>query len=604
MDIVTIDLTLHPPAAPLGMLLAPSAANLSSSQPTSSNVTLVAGWEHDKKENGGGRHNKLGPIQRSGLVRLGDRLVRINGKDVTDWTFREVMDALRELVVNSSNNTTTSGRRKRLKTLGFAPAGTPEWSRGTHHAASTISDSIFFGLFNNINSQSANDAPSHVVHSKRMYSFVSFIGSRWRVAHGPVSSSSLSGGSNNGQPQQEEEQRQLSDNSQNELEQRLSKEPTIKYDDDNIPIGDINDAQTPEEALNAQPSNSPTREGEPTTTATEQPYIQYEIQCHILFRDPSSFQSYTNPNSNPNNMHHSWSVWKRFSQFTTLDEELRRDFGWQMDALDDGRGVVFPSLHGLESWWYGPHWWSSITAVGDDDGNAADEGENCPFPTSFIEKRQKELTSYWTNLMRVEDIFEFGDMQSHKFGKTMAAFLEVDRVLLSRKNATMSSTGTLLQQRQSPLTSKLAFPATINEDEMLGPSFQPLDSLPLLPPTREVPEATREIDSGMLNMHDDDVSILSDGTGAFGDMSKVVNGSPLRGRQPVVDIVPKHISNGTCAVGDSEANNNGVMGNQTPEKQVRSPSSIASSSAASGGRRRGKAVPKAKPAFQRQFMTP
>mmetsp|Transcript_37531 Transcript_37531/g.67593 ORF Transcript_37531/g.67593 Transcript_37531/m.67593 type:complete len:162 (-) Transcript_37531:825-1310(-) len=127
--IVTIDLTRHPPNHPLGMLLAPGAGggahnpppptttttggggetfgnyfsthnappSSSSSSPTSSNVTLVAGWEHGN----GGLH--LGPIQRSGLVRLGDRLVRINGKDVTDWTFREVMDALKELVSNSAS---------------------------------------------------------------------------------------------------------------------------------------------------------------------------------------------------------------------------------------------------------------------------------------------------------------------------------------------------------------------------------------------------------------------------------------------------------------------------------------------------------------------
>ena len=112
------------------------------------------------------------------------------------------------------------------------------------------------------------------------------------------------------------------------------------------------------------------------TTVERKPFIEYEIQCHLLFRDPNSF--FTNRHNtgldshNNRDVHHSWSVWKRYSQLETLDEELRYDFGWQMDAFtkdnkDDNRaremgsilmssgereGIVFPSSHGLESWWY------------------------------------------------------------------------------------------------------------------------------------------------------------------------------------------------------------------------------------------------------------
>ena len=113
-NIVTIDLSNHPPNAKLGMLLAPgslptplnngsdgssisSSAAAAAAIPTASNVTLVAGWEH-------GTNQPLGPIQRSGMVRLGDRLVRINGRDVTDWTFREVMDVLKEMITITNNN--------------------------------------------------------------------------------------------------------------------------------------------------------------------------------------------------------------------------------------------------------------------------------------------------------------------------------------------------------------------------------------------------------------------------------------------------------------------------------------------------------------------
>ena len=131
-NIVTIDLSHHPPNAKLGMLLAPGAVptspqrngnNSSSSLPTSSTVTLVAGWEH------GGSNQQLGPIQRSGQIRLGDRLVRINGRDVTHWTFREVMDVLKEMIT-ASNHHRENNKKRRLKTLGFAPSGTEEWSRG------------------------------------------------------------------------------------------------------------------------------------------------------------------------------------------------------------------------------------------------------------------------------------------------------------------------------------------------------------------------------------------------------------------------------------------------------------------------------------------
>ncbi|KAL7533794.1 hypothetical protein ACHAXR_008711, partial [Thalassiosira sp. AJA248-18] len=419
-DIVTIDLTRHPPNVPLGMLLAPGAGSSSPSSPTSSgettllgnnnyfsssaahyspvgptplspssnsntsptasNVTLVAGWERNDNN---GRH--LGPIQRSGLVRLGDRLVRINGKDVTEWTFREVMDALKELVnaaatTNNNNSSYSSTRRRGLKTLGFAPAGTSEWSRGTHQPTA-ISDSIFFGLFNNnILSQQHQSASSmttaHVVHSKRRYSFVSFIG-QWRVACGHDDGSSSSAAAeeflleNNDGHQEEQQQRQHSENT-NELERQLNKEPSIKYDELSNNMNGAQQQQKPQLPPQLSPqikeagTAPPTNNSQTTTNPDEnKPFIQYEIQCHILFRDPSSFQSHSDPSgninpltnnsNNPNNiLHHSWSVWKRYSEFATLHETLRHDFGWQMDNNEgNGEGIVFPSAHGVESWWYG-----------------------------------------------------------------------------------------------------------------------------------------------------------------------------------------------------------------------------------------------------------
>ena len=544
-SIVTIDLTKHPNNVPLGMLLAPGAGgtssqssesfgnylikelrddNTSNNLPTSSNVTLVAGWEHSNNNNSTARH--LGPIQRSGLVRLGDRLVRINGKDITDWTFREVMDALKELRDDNSSSTTTTGRRNRirLKSLGFVPSNTSEWLKGTHTHTASTSDTNVFGLSNSQhtngtkNNNNTESMSSHVIHSKRTYSFVSFIG-RWRVAYESPSNTDTVVDDNDQQQRVESNNnsntdhslpnRQLSENSTSELERQLFKEPSMVVGKEEQPS-----SSPPMSLLQREESKGDaTINEQPTTTAAtaeRKPYIEYEIQCHILFRDPNSFftnRHNTGLNSHSNNNkdeHQSWSVWKRYSQLETLDEELRCDFGWQMDAFThdnkDGsasrevgsilgggerEGIVFPSAHGLESWWYnlrngggvvntllgessnmvsvdrrekksevanradqqqGSGWGSSLYSYfntastnGIDrrnstgTNNSHTSNNNCPIPIAFIERRQKELASYWSDLMKIEDIFEFSDVHSHKFGKTMAAFLEVDKLLLEER---------------------------------------------------------------------------------------------------------------------------------------------------------------------------
>ncbi|KAL9187097.1 hypothetical protein ACHAXT_010817 [Thalassiosira profunda] len=625
-DVVTIDLSSHSSHLPLGMLLAPGSGGPSAapaSSPTSSNVTLVAGWEHGASSSGGGgRH--LGPIQRSGLVRLGDRLVRINGRDVTGWSFREVMDALKELVSSSNaaptsaGTSTSGGRRKRLKTLGFAPAGTAEWSRGTYQTKE-ISESTFFGLFGNFQHPSSEEQPAPVVHSKTKYSFASFIGG-WRVANGPACDTVAEMGNESVQP------RQHSDNSA-ELERQLNKQPSISYDEDQghgldltVQTSPLRPSQLKEEAEGDAPTANDTSDPE------DKPFVQYEIQCHMLLKDQTSF-------GNPQHVHRSWSVWKRYSELTLLDDQLRRDFGWQMDALDEGRGITFPSPHGIESWWYGVRngggvvtslmgtstgvsgeengdkteegsgsGWGSLygwfrtssdstnaskangTAPTDTNASRNDEGttqslhQNCPLPVSFIERRQKELSSYWTNLMRVEDIFEFSDVRSHKFGKAMASFLEVDKVLLSKGGSVTGVTGL-----GSPQRLHSAFPAIVEEDEtaeMLG-SFRPS--------FREGFGLTGS------HRHDDDVSVLTEATGlAFADSR-----SPVRDR-PVVDVVP-----GQCASGgDGETDKqNGVVA-EHPEKPIESSSVASSSAAASRRRRKARTAPRTKPAFQRQFLTP
>eukprot|EP00970_Alexandrium_tamarense_P012379 scaffold2874_cov110-Alexandrium_tamarense.AAC.21 len=651
-DVVTIDLTSHPQNTPLGMLLAPGALpstspstsnesyfgyfqeaqnaghstgeNSSSMGPASSNVTLVAGWEHvssttsQSTQNGGivqqQRHQQLGPIQRSGLVRLGDRLVRINGKDVADWSFREVMDALKELIFASSDtksyNSQGGSGKKRLKSLGFAAPGTSEWSRGTNPTPpSLLPDSMLFGLFN---SQQSTPVP-HVVHTKRLYSFVSFIG-RWRIVD---ESTSPTGQENDNVIDQVEENALES-----LLEQRLNKDPLFKNDDAVI------DSQS-------EPP-PPTR-----TTTKAKSFIQYEIKCHIVFRDPKAFQHKTDIHNrtNANIIQHSWSVWKRYSQFKSLDAELRATFGWQMDALDDGKGIVFPRTHGLEQLWYsvcnsggiltsklgvsngigeiggseantekktsaigafqgstgngllgyisnsifgsgekattdmsGSGTFSTNTKEQNDDEASVNPTTSCPYPHQFMQKRQKEFAVYWSSVMQIEDIFEFSDINSHRFGSTMASFLEVDRILSTRRSTFASS---VTAGHQYSTASRLDTPVIREEiGETYGLNLSPSRKMPVF--------GLRE---------DDDVSILSDGTASFRDLEYHNNvTSPLRN------------------VVDTESN--GVEGNVSNERKLSSTSSaISAPSVNSQGVRRIGQTPRrvkqsAKPAFQRQFLSP
>ena len=76
---------------------------------------VAAGGDDD-----GGGGGRLGPIQRTGQVRLGDRLVGINGADVTALRFREVMDLLRDMILLP----TPSGRGRKEKGGRGTGAGT------------------------------------------------------------------------------------------------------------------------------------------------------------------------------------------------------------------------------------------------------------------------------------------------------------------------------------------------------------------------------------------------------------------------------------------------------------------------------------------------
>jgi hypothetical protein len=511
-SVVTIDLTTHPPQKPLGMLLAPSAvsnehhvasAHIKNNAKQLS-VTLVAGWEHLPSELG--KSSQLGPIQRSGLVRLGDRLVRINGRDITDWSFREVMDTLKQFMSSSD----TSGK-KRLKSLGFAPRNSYEWGRNTEFDRESP---MLFGLLD-----------GKQVHEKRLYSFASYIG-RWRVT--VDDDQNFNSATTYGDAIQEDDE--------TDLEEHLNKEPM----------------QTPSPAEPNRTNNAS------ATGKTPKPYIQYEIKCHLMFHS-KSFKRKQNHAYNV----YSWSVWKRYSQFRLLDAELRSMHGWQMDAIDEGRGIAFPRERYLETFWYdvygavNNYFFSSNSNDDDEDDirhvakvdseDTADIPENCPYPKQFISKRLHELTTYWSNLMRIEEMFEF-DINNHKFAKTMASFLEVDRILMKR-SSTQSVSG----------ASRLSRPAVIHEEMVngLGELILPSGTIPV-------------------GREDDDVSLLSDGTGLRDSLD--YGSSPLRNAM--------HQQLQQRKFGDGASTS----------------SSVVSKTSMSSARRRAGPRQGAKPAFQREYL--
>ena len=76
------------------MLLAP-LATANGSKNGGGDVIVVAGWE--KLNNG-----RLGPVQKSGAVRLGDRLIQVNQIQILTLVFKDVMGLLRSLRENGS----------------------------------------------------------------------------------------------------------------------------------------------------------------------------------------------------------------------------------------------------------------------------------------------------------------------------------------------------------------------------------------------------------------------------------------------------------------------------------------------------------------------
>jgi len=141
-------------------------------------------------------------------------------------------------------------------------------------------------------------------------------------------------------------------------------------------------------------------------------FVEYEISCHMAVRlGNSSYQISGNIEER------SWSVWKRYSEFKELDDKIHKSFGWQINALNNGWGVSFPSGHVLSS-----------ILVGNLD-------------KSFVEQRRFELAQYWQSIEKVKEMFDFANPSSHRYPRDMSTFLEVDNNFSGRNRGHVSSTG-------------------------------------------------------------------------------------------------------------------------------------------------------------------
>ena len=84
MTVNTVNLQDHQPQTPLGLLLAPLISRRS---PLESHYTILIGWTRP--------FNRLGIVQKSVQIRIGDRLVEINDVSVRNWNFEKIIRVLR-----------------------------------------------------------------------------------------------------------------------------------------------------------------------------------------------------------------------------------------------------------------------------------------------------------------------------------------------------------------------------------------------------------------------------------------------------------------------------------------------------------------------------
>jgi len=159
----------------------------------------------------------------------------------------------------------------------------------------------------------------------------------------------------------------------------------------------------------------------------EASFVQYEITCQLTVQCTNST---TLGEGGDRQM--SWSIWKRYSEFQSLDAKLRKTFGWH---LNGGQSVLFPPSHHLRWMWIGAcsggcknnRLWQKQNQNHRRGGlNRADDSKTT-MHQKFVHQRREELKIYWEALCKCEMIFDFADPSLRRYSRDMASSLELER---------------------------------------------------------------------------------------------------------------------------------------------------------------------------------
>lgn len=254
MSVNTVNLEDHQPQTPLGLILAPI---ISGENPLQSHYTILIGWTRP--------YNKLGIVQKSGQIRIGDRLVEINRVSVRSWSFEKIIRVLR-----------CFDDGVRIRSLGFE----------------VLKDDLAFhgGLHQNRTFHWS-------VARRRLYSLTSSIAS-YRV------------------DEDEEDGGGGEADHGGEGEMQQEREGGVQMDDNNHEV-----------------PSSPSPTSRHRNHKRKVKVVRYEIKCHLLIRHYQKNDQTIN-----------FSIWKRYSELKAIhDDVLLKQFEWQLEGANQGRGIAFPS---------------------------------------------------------------------------------------------------------------------------------------------------------------------------------------------------------------------------------------------------------------------
>ena len=390
-SIITIDLTNHPPKTPLGIILAP--ANIIRNHDThmkvdslqhSTTIVLIGYDSINSNSN---------IIQKSNMVRIGDVLTYINGVNISQMSFKRVLDLLKCLIYGSvgSNMNITSNRRNGLISLGFENGRIYYSKYCQANNGNLVQSSTIAGFhhrhqdkqWNIVGRTGGDNGTSMNQQQLLLYSFTSFI-HRARLC------------------QEEEQGKQEGE-------------------------GDTEDAND-----NCSEKNS-----------TSKTFVQYEIKCILSIKqlhDNNMNNHYQYQQQQQQQDQITWSVWKRYTDFQNLDSHIRKTFHYT--KLEN---IMFPSKHSLLSYFMfgkGPKTRTVKSAIShqrsvnhnNSGGGTISSGNT--LCEKFIQKRRNEIEHYWQALQTVQGLFDFGDpMLQHRYSYKMAEFLDVKREYFTNHNS-------------------------------------------------------------------------------------------------------------------------------------------------------------------------